>query len=388
MAHRVFLHIGLPKTGTSFLQATLRDNEAALEQQGLLLPGRRGDHFWACLDVCGQSARRRRRVDQDRVRGAWTRLVAEAQAWPGTVLFSNELFAGASEKAIARIIDDLSPAEVHVIVGVRDLARALTANWQQAVKAGRPTPLEDYAARVLDRARDSDRSPSVLFPDRLLAVWGEHVEPEHIHLIALAPKGVPREVLWGRFSDILGIDPQACVLSTTVNESLGEAEAELLRRVNIRLVPRLADREISTWVRDELANSVLGGRPRKRPLTVPEDIRPRVVQHSHALVESLRASGYDVHGRLEDLASEPGSLGVGTPEPMQAEDVLDTAVDTIAELVVRLRDTRRRERTLRRRLRRLRTRVPRRHPRPQQFARRLPALRLPRLLRRPGRSQP
>ena len=40
MARRVFLHIGPPKTGTSFLQAAWFQHREDLARQGLLYPGR------------------------------------------------------------------------------------------------------------------------------------------------------------------------------------------------------------------------------------------------------------------------------------------------------------------------------------------------------------
>lgn len=359
----MFLHIGLPKTGTSFLQQTLRANEATLRQQGVCLPGRRGDHFWAALDACGLTARRSLRVDPERVRGAWPRLLEEARSWPGTVLFTNELFSGASGSAIARIVEDLSPAEVHVIVAVRDLARALPATWQQTLKAGDITPLGDYICGLRGSTPDGVRSPRVLFPNRMLAHWQQHLKPEHIHLITIPPKGSPRDVLWQRFSEILGVDPDSCTLPGTVNESLGPAEAELLWRVNVHLVPRLPQREISTWVRDELANGTLARRPRTKSLAVPEDARPWVLERSRAMAESLREAGYDVHGRLEELIPTAESFGAGPLGTVGAEETLDVATETIAELVMRLRHERRRARASRRRLRRLLARNRRRESR-------------------------
>ncbi len=40
MADRVFLHIGVPKSGTTYLQAGLWQNREPLRDQGLLFPGR------------------------------------------------------------------------------------------------------------------------------------------------------------------------------------------------------------------------------------------------------------------------------------------------------------------------------------------------------------
>ena len=48
MASKVFLHIGLPKTGTTFVQSMLWAHRDRLRSQDVLLPGReRRDHLWA-----------------------------------------------------------------------------------------------------------------------------------------------------------------------------------------------------------------------------------------------------------------------------------------------------------------------------------------------------
>lgn len=55
MASRVFLHVGVPKSGTTYLQTTMWHNRAPLRAQGLLYPGaKRMDHYHASQDVRGQ----------------------------------------------------------------------------------------------------------------------------------------------------------------------------------------------------------------------------------------------------------------------------------------------------------------------------------------------
>jgi superfamily II DNA helicase RecQ len=47
MASKVFLHIGLPKTGTTYLQTVMWADRDRMRAQGVLLPGReRRDHLW------------------------------------------------------------------------------------------------------------------------------------------------------------------------------------------------------------------------------------------------------------------------------------------------------------------------------------------------------
>ena len=64
MAERIFLHIGLPKTATTYLQSILWASREQLERDGVRLPGtERRDHLWATRVVgedpnLGRHARR------------------------------------------------------------------------------------------------------------------------------------------------------------------------------------------------------------------------------------------------------------------------------------------------------------------------------------------
>ena len=54
MARRVFVHIGLPKAGSTFLQTTMWQNRRPLRAQGFLYPGsKRMDHYHASQAIRG-----------------------------------------------------------------------------------------------------------------------------------------------------------------------------------------------------------------------------------------------------------------------------------------------------------------------------------------------
>src|SRR6185503_8548483 len=96
VAERVYLHIGLPKTATTYLQRILWAHEDQMRGEGLLLPGStRREHLWASRTV------RRAWVDNgdsESQRTAWDRMLLEMADWPGRALVSHEFFAAASTK--------------------------------------------------------------------------------------------------------------------------------------------------------------------------------------------------------------------------------------------------------------------------------------------------
>ena len=133
---RVFLHLGLQKTGTSYLQGVFQENVAALAGQGLdLIPANRREAFELMLVV-----RERFNPERDpaRAAAALDRIAAELAAAPGDrALVSQESLAAARPRQVRRLLDACGDREVHVVLTVRDLARQLPSSWQQELKAGK-----------------------------------------------------------------------------------------------------------------------------------------------------------------------------------------------------------------------------------------------------------
>ena len=86
MASKVFLHIGLPKTATTYLQTIFWGNRETLEAQGVLMPGQeRADHLWASRIVREDPQFRKANAHRQ---GAWQRILDDTAAWEGRAVVS------------------------------------------------------------------------------------------------------------------------------------------------------------------------------------------------------------------------------------------------------------------------------------------------------------
>ena len=132
MSRVVHLHIGAPKTGTTYMQDRLRLNTAALGRHGVTVPATRSGrsdmfHFRAALDL----------LDQDwggrpgHAKGAWDAMVRRVDRAEDNVVISHEILAGAKPDKIAKALNDLAGNEVHIVYSARDLGRQLPAAWQE-----------------------------------------------------------------------------------------------------------------------------------------------------------------------------------------------------------------------------------------------------------------
>ena len=194
MVDRVFVHIGLPKTATSYLQTILWSNRGALRERGIVVPGaERRDHLWASRTV-REEPQQERAPEQHRT--AWARLCAELGSTPGTGLISHEFFAAASAEQAAAMVAALPTEEVHLVVTAREPLGLFTASWQESLKNGSTTTLPEYARRVSPR-------PTAIWNWRTLDLrlvlerWSAAVPPERIHVLVLDP-GAPRDDVWHR----------------------------------------------------------------------------------------------------------------------------------------------------------------------------------------------
>src|SRR4051812_14763560 len=253
---RVVLHLGLPKTGTSYLQGLLRENQALLASHGVQLPaGRPQDLFAAVLYLTDRSATWGRSPAAGR--RAWNRLLGELDERrdPATVtVVSSETLCLAHPRHVERILTDLrhhGVDEVDVVVTVRDLARQLPAEWQEGIKHGRrgsypaflravlaePSQLHNRAAR-----QRHHRFWAAQDPVAVLDRWGGHLPAERLHCVVNPLPGAPADELWRRFAAALGLpgDLTAAVVlpAAQVNASLGVVQLEVLRRVNQRFSRR------------------------------------------------------------------------------------------------------------------------------------------------------
>lgn len=334
-AARVFLHVGEPKTGTTFLQQVMWRNRDRLAAAGVVLPGHHPqDHFRATLDLRG--LHKKPNDPAGTWQGEWDVLAAQARG-ADTAVVSHELFAAADRDQIARAARSLAATELHVVLTVRDMATLVPAEWQETVKHRNTKPWREWVDHLVDReAGDPNRRRFWFWKVHdtlgILEDWSRFVPPERLHVVTVPPSGAPRDTLWRRFAAVLGIDPASVDLTRArSNSSLGLPETEFLRLLN----EQLAD-EVPPWfymarVKEPLAHGVLSHRTATDRLVLPPERLPWASDEARRLIAGLRSGGYDVVGDLGDLLPREVS-GTDRVQPSDAE-LLSAAVVSAAELV-------------------------------------------------------
>jgi hypothetical protein len=343
MPHRpaVYLHIGAPKTGTTFLQGVLWANRATLAGRGVWLPGEQpNDHFRAGFDL--------RSLEQDPGDpredwvGAWDDMAALArQSDADSVVVSDERLAACSAEEVERAVASLAPREVHVIYTLRDFVGLLPAEWQEHVKARDRRTFEEWLTDVT-ASRDG-WFWQVHDGAEVLRRWGAAVPAERLHVLTLPRRGAHPDLLWERFASVLGIDPSGMDTKVAANATLGADGAELLRRVNESLPAEFPVWHQVELTREVLAHRVLATRQGKVPIKLPAAWADWVSEQTKHLIADLENSGYPIVGELSELM--PDDRGLAQDGTNRPPDTTTAAADAIAGLLTRMgtmRDERRR----------------------------------------------
>jgi hypothetical protein len=337
MSQRVFVHVGAPKTGTTYLQDRLAKNARSLAGHDVHLPSRAPlmsagmFHFRAALDL----------MDQDwggppgHAHGAWDAMVRRVRRASGTSIISHEILAPAEPEHVARLTKDLSGAEIHIVYSARDLARQAPAGWQESIKQGRRWKYGRYLSRV--------RKGSTWFARAfdlpcVLTTWGAGLPPERVHVVTVpqaAAVAADPDLLWRRFCTAFGIDPAWAPLdSDRSNASLGSAETQVLRALNERIGRSTRENpRYDELILGMLADETLGGR-RSRPILLPPKFHDWARERAEEWIAWVQHSGVDVVGDLAELLPAPPPPGerFHHPDRISLKAQLAAALDALAAM--------------------------------------------------------
>jgi hypothetical protein len=330
MANPVFLHVGTPKSGTTYLQAVLWQNSDELRQHGFLLPGRFKTHYAAAKGVTSRT-NVKRDVGID-VREAWPRLAQQVNAWDGPACISHELLAPATAIQARLAISALGAAEVHIVLTARALHKQLPASWQEQVKGGLAMPFASFLSRVENRSAKGEWFWDVQDLPAIAERWAGDLPPDRVHIVTVPAESSDPSALWRRYAAALQIDADAYDhVVPAKNVSLGPVEVELLRRMHAVRDDRFTDRKRHQWTRKLLAIEILGQR-RGAGIQLPEGARSWVEDRTVAMIDEIEQRQYDVIGDLDDLHWRPPSANSRDIDAVTSDEIHEASGWAIGRL--------------------------------------------------------
>jgi hypothetical protein len=330
MADRVILHIGLQKSGTTYLQKVLQECGDAVDAGGITYPlpgGRRRrreveSHEWATYGLLGTEFPwvKQRRADAERDNWKW--LLRQVRRSTRPVLLSAEALSVIRTPAIQRLLDALDAPRVDIVITARGLGRTLPSLWQQHVRNGRRTSFDSYLGGLAQqRERSADDIENAPDLDRwrafalggLVRRWVKAVGLDRVQLITTG--GGPPRVLWSRFVHAIGAPaleetPPWNLLDLRTHSGLTAPETQVMMSLNSALAEAEWNGQASGELRDWIVTRGFQARPdRGTRIVIPLDWRERVAQWSTEDIADLDSTGVSIVGDVADLAYRPD------PEP-------------------------------------------------------------------------
>ena len=317
----VVLHVGLMKSGTTWLQHQLFAAREELLAADVLLPGK----SWGAQVTGVKGALKGGKVKK------WERLAGQVREHDGRSVVSVELLGPAGRPQRDRVVESLRPARIEVVLTARDLGRSMVALWQETVQNGRSWTWPDYVDGVRTGKGEAARTFwRQLDLPQVVDGWREVAD--RVTVVTVPPPGAERRVLLDRFSRAAGL-PTLEPRPVRANESLGLASLLVLRQVNEALEEADGKAAVARVRKRVLAKDLLARRRQEEPslgFVVPDWLR----EQAQARIDTVRALDVDLVGDWADL--EPVDVpGVGVDDVSTADQV-EAAADAVAGLVERL----------------------------------------------------
>ncbi|MGC4111225.1 MAG: hypothetical protein QM747_12535 [Nocardioides sp.] len=324
MAQRVVVHIGLMKSGTTFIQGRLGANRARLMEQGVLYPGpswRR--HVNAVQDLMGHAGH---------TSGSWDSLTQEINAHPGTAVISMEYLAMAWQRGIGILADSFGDAELRIVVGARDLGRTVPAMWQEAVKNRSVRTFAEYVESIREQGEAGKRFWRQQHAGHIAGRWAERVGAGQVYVVTVPPPDAPGGLLWDRFCEAATIASEGSWdEAPRSNESLGVASTLVLRRLNL-MTEDLSVKDYKRRVK-ALGKHLMPDH-RSAEESIGFVVPPWLLERADGIRDELATSGVRVVGDLAELT--PRDVAGADPDAVDPAAQLDAA---LAALEATLRRT-------------------------------------------------
>lgn len=308
------VHIGPHKTGTTAVQNALWTARPRLREQGVGHAGQSRNPSAGVRSVTGQPSPYS--VDKAPSIRSWQELVRDIRnvREPRAVV-SSEFFAWAESDAIRRIVEDLDPERIHIVVTVRSLVRVMPSMWQQNIQSGAVIGFEEWVRWVLDE-------PTRPFwklerHDRLIERWAAVVGTDQVTVVVVDDND--HGAVMRAFEGLLGVQEGTLVPERDrMNRSLTLAEAEAVRGFNVAFKARELPRDLhARTMRFGAAQLMKHREPPKdeQAVVLPRWAYPEVAAIQREMIDNVRALGVAVVGDLDRLMD--GSTPPATdPEPL------------------------------------------------------------------------
>lgn len=325
---RVFLHIGVPKTGTTALQAALANSRKELAKQKVVYPSQwRNAHHRAAWAITERTWGWKGRGGTTTPMKHWTRLVKETRS-KNKVILSSEFFCEANLKQSQKMVNDLGRQQLEVVVTLRPFGKLLPSAWQQYLKYGVKLTYQEWLEAILNGPREKAPTPTFWMRHDhpvLIKRWLDLVGKESLTVVVVDDSN--HDFIYQAFEQILQLNAGTLQKrqAKVSNRSMTLAEAEFLRQINLRQPDDSTWDKYESFVRRSMMHEILNSpiaQSNPEKMTTPAWAAQKANQIAKEYLNELSQLDLKVIGNLSQLASEvSGSDNQALPESISIATV-------------------------------------------------------------------
>ena len=222
---RYVIHIGMPKTGTKYLQQSFCLLKDSMLADGICYPS----EFWPKLEIFAHHELLKELVHfpNPKLEGVFAQL---SRSGHKTILLSCEGFIGVSKETLAYLRTLIGASEVRIVFYARRWSDWIPSQWQQTVKQGETETFPEMYARTLATAFGEHGINYNIILDKFADVFG-HDSIQIVPYSSLLDRGQDISVQFVR--EVLGWNHDMVARLDRVHELMGFLLAELMRCMNV-----------------------------------------------------------------------------------------------------------------------------------------------------------
>ncbi|MGH7239344.1 MAG: hypothetical protein ACREHG_04665, partial [Candidatus Saccharimonadales bacterium] len=223
-SRRFVIHVGLPKTGTKYIQHFFTRVADAMRVEGIDYP----TDGWKPDDIFGHHELNEElnTVPNQRLQSAFRKMRSSGYS---TILLSCEGFSALNVSSLEYLLSLVGTAGVDIVFYCRRWSDWIPSIWQQSIRQGGSLGFPEHYANVLTMADSHPGINYAIFFDKFAKVFGS----DCLNLISysnLSDNSV--DILEPFLDDILHWIPEIQILPERIHESMGILTSEIVRNIN------------------------------------------------------------------------------------------------------------------------------------------------------------
>jgi hypothetical protein len=312
MVKTLYIHAGFPKSGTTALQAALRENQELLLAEGVLYPESPNNAHhkivsgllhrnvgWRFNQNVGWSERKRNSERWDK----FVQTVSNSSA--EKILISSEFLTGAKIEEIEKIKSSFPNFQIKVIFTLRSIFDMIPSYYQQSLKKGSVlTFLEWMNEKFFLPSGNLRDDPKLMHYARTISRWVQVFGNNNIYVLISDSKN--HDILYQNFAEVINVSELPQAKNMTLNRSMTVREAEILRLINVSVIDKWDWYSYCRIVRDgfvkRLTNTKNSSNRAESRFTVPIFMIDHITHIAERIISEIEMLDVVVLGDLSSIS--------------------------------------------------------------------------------------